>query len=150
MKSFALPGSIFCGCVLLVVVQVTMCSGAITKSADKSPRIVMPKTGTIPVRLGNNFNISCVAEPRFADKSFSIIYWLVNNTFIETTYPHGRVKEGTERSYTENGKYYIMRSLTFAKVTQPDLNCNFTCVVITPAGQDSKIVVLGSELKLKT
>ncbi|XP_039601616.1 interleukin-1 receptor type 2-like [Polypterus senegalus] len=141
MKSFALQGSIFCGCALLVV-QVTMCSGDIMKNADKSPRIVMPKAGTIPVRLGNNFKISCVAEPRFADKSFSIIYWLVNNTFIETTYPHGRVKEDKERSYTKNGKYYITRSLMFATVTQPDLNSNFTCVVITPAGQDSKNVVL--------
>ncbi|KAI1903449.1 hypothetical protein AGOR_G00027310 [Albula goreensis] len=87
---------------------------------------------------------SCKAEPGFPD-DFTLIYWLVNRTFIETAYPLGRVKEENEVNTVKDGKVLIQRDLTFRKLIKEDYKANYTCIVTSPAGMAKKTL----KLKLK-
>ncbi|KAJ8275529.1 hypothetical protein COCON_G00072810, partial [Conger conger] len=105
----------------------------------ESPRIVRHSV----TRSGDRMVISCKADPGHPD-DFTLIYWLVNRTFIELVYPDGRIHEGEERAVEENGRALVQRDLIFDMVRKEDYRANFTCVVNSPAGIDKITLRLGS------
>ncbi|KAG7471245.1 hypothetical protein MATL_G00122420 [Megalops atlanticus] len=102
----------------------------------KSPKILMPKSNKIKASLGKQLVIPCKADPGFPD-DFTLIYWLVNNSFIEKAYPNGRVRESEEGVYTKVNKTFIWKDLVFEMVTSEDFEATYTCVVNNPAGVHS-------------
>ncbi|KAJ8402311.1 hypothetical protein AAFF_G00371760 [Aldrovandia affinis] len=77
------------------------------------------------------------AEPGFLD-DFTLIYWLVNRTFIETAYPDGRVYEAEEGAIEKKGKILIQRDLIFKRVLLEDFRASYTCIVNNSAGRDKQ------------
>ncbi|KAJ7996011.1 hypothetical protein DPEC_G00232650 [Dallia pectoralis] len=104
-----------------------------------SPRILLPRKCVIRVVPGEQFVMTCKADPGLPD-DFTCVYWLVNNTFPDAAYTDGRVSE-TEEFTSQDGRM-IQKSLVFQKVTAEDLRSNFTCVINSPAGIDRKTVKL--------
>ncbi|XP_058885495.1 interleukin-1 receptor type 2-like isoform X1 [Acipenser ruthenus] len=124
------------------VAMATLCSLLCVQvvKAVGSPRISNPIKQR-QATLGQRLVIPCQAFPGFPD-DFTIIYWLVNCTFIETTYPSKRIQEKQEKIYTVGGQTVIQRDLTFNWTKKKDFKSNFTCVVMNPAGMDKMQVTL--------
>ncbi|MBN3282583.1 IL1R2 protein, partial [Polyodon spathula] len=95
-----------------------------------------------PSKTSQSLVIPCQAVPGFPD-DFTIIYWLVNSTFIKTTYPSKRIQENQEKIYTVGGKTVLQRDLKFNWTKKKDFNSNFTCVVMNPSGMDKMQVTIG-------
>ncbi|XP_041088672.1 interleukin-1 receptor type 2-like isoform X2 [Polyodon spathula] len=106
----------------------------------RSPRIIN-RVKQVQGKLGQSLVIPCQAVPGFPD-DFTIIYWLVNSTFIKTTYPSKRIQENQEKIYTVGGKTVLQRDLKFNWTKKKDFNSNFTCVVMNPSGMDKMQVTI--------
>lgn len=95
--------------------------------------VAAPKILTISVQSGNQLKLSCQVDPRFL-KDETLVYWLVNNSFVETAFPNGTVQMSTIE-----GVKFIHSDLIFQSAE--DIRDNrFTCVAMNPAGMDTKTI----------
>ncbi|XP_036378974.1 interleukin-1 receptor type 2-like [Megalops cyprinoides] len=124
-------------------------SSKIRPSIDlRRPQIVKPQSSRIKASIGKPLVIPCKADPGFPD-DFTLIYWIVNRTFIETAYPDGRIQQSEEKNFMKDGSVLIQRDLTFKEVVQEDLRARYTCVVTSATGIDRNVFVLKSASKHK-
>ncbi|XP_056141275.1 interleukin-1 receptor type 2-like [Lampris incognitus] len=120
----------------------TLCSMLPDVSADESPKIVGPDHIQLKVCPGKQLVLDCKAYPNCED-DLTLIYWLVNGSFLEIEFDDGRMTE-TEESTSEGGAI-LQRSLMVKNVTSEDFNSTFTCVVTNPAGIAQKYITLESK-----
>ncbi|KAG7484411.1 hypothetical protein MATL_G00049040 [Megalops atlanticus] len=126
---------------LFVILLVSHCCLMASAVLDvKRPRIVQPQSSKIRASTGKPLVIPCKADPGFPD-DFTLIYWLVNRTFIETAYPDGRIQQSEEKNFIKDGSVLIQRDLIFKEVTQKDFSVSYTCVVTSATGIDKKKVL---------
>ncbi|XP_037384821.1 interleukin-1 receptor type 2 isoform X2 [Talpa occidentalis] len=98
------------------------------RQEEKIPVIISPHQ-TILASLGSKLTIPCKVFLGTGTQSTTMLWWLANNTNIESTYQGGRVTEGPRQEYTENNENYIEVPLIFDPVIKEDLNMDFKCVV---------------------
>ncbi|KAJ8266716.1 hypothetical protein GJAV_G00133910 [Gymnothorax javanicus] len=125
-------------CFLFVVLVGLLCC----LSTNALPGVELPKIVALNfTRTGDEAVISCKADPGFPD-DFTLIYWLVNKTFIQMAYPEARIHEGEERLLKENGRALIQRDLIFKNIHSEDYCARYTCAVTSPAGMDLRVFQL--------
>lgn len=73
---------------------------------------------------------------------FYIVYWLVNDTFIEDTFLDGRVKEEEDSIINHGTSYEVTKALVFTSTQPDDFTRTFTCIIQDPAGVDTKNITL--------
>ncbi|XP_040190042.1 interleukin-18-binding protein [Rana temporaria] len=114
------------------------------------PKILHPTDGTILTTEGDGCRINCTARTMFP--KFYIVYWLVNDTFIEDAFLDGRVKEEEEDSIINNGpsSYEVTKALVFTSTQPDDFTRTFTCIVQDPAGVDTKNITLAPKAEKTT
>ncbi|XP_061074376.1 interleukin-1 receptor type 2-like [Conger conger] len=113
-----------------------------TTADDPSPKILRPKSVKIKASLGKPLVIPCKADAGFGD-DVTLVYWLVNRSFVELAYPDGRIRMDQEETDTKGNKTFIQRDLEFRHVTRDDFGATYICVVRNVMGIDRK------ELRLK-
>ncbi|XP_051882535.1 interleukin-1 receptor type 1-like isoform X2 [Pristis pectinata] len=93
--------------------------------ASVGPQIMHPKNGTIEILPGSNLNLSCVAYTGYCDPSMTIIYWLVNNEFIEDYINESFQVE--QRNNEGQGNYYQM-NIILTNFKEEYYNKVFKCI----------------------
>ncbi|KAI7795898.1 hypothetical protein IRJ41_009322 [Triplophysa rosa] len=79
----------------------------------------------------SHLKLSCRVNPGFL-KDETLVYWLVNNYFVETAFPNGTVRMSIIESLKS-----IQSDLIFQSAEDIREN-SFTCVAMNPAGMDTK------------
>ncbi|XP_048840146.1 interleukin-18-binding protein-like isoform X2 [Brienomyrus brachyistius] len=127
----------------LVALLGTLCChiAADTPPDLRPPKIEALTKSTFNPRPGKPLNLSCEADPGFPGV-FTLIYWLVNNTFVELLHPAGRITEGEESESTVNNSVVVRKDLMLTVVKPKDFSASYTCVVMSPTGKDSRTVRL--------
>ncbi|XP_060043376.1 interleukin-1 receptor type 2 isoform X2 [Erinaceus europaeus] len=98
------------------------------RQEETIPVIISPRQ-TILTSLGSKLVIPCKVFLGSGTQSSTMLWWMANNTDIESAYPEGRVTEGLRQEYTENNENYIEVPLIFDPVIKEDLEMDFKCVV---------------------
>ncbi|XP_075054469.1 interleukin-18-binding protein isoform X2 [Mixophyes fleayi] len=104
--------------------------------ASHRPKILYPEDNTVITKEGGECTISCTAETKWP--RFHLVYWLVNNSFIEDAYPDGRVTEKAQRLQKDNKLYNVTKPLVFTTTQPEDFTKTFTCVIQDPSGVHTK------------
>ncbi|XP_063806951.1 interleukin-18-binding protein [Pseudophryne corroboree] len=107
-----------------------------TTAASHLPKILYPEDSTVTTKKGDSCRILCTAETRWP--RFHVVYWLVNNSFIEDAYPDGRVREQAESLRKDEMPCYVEKPLEFTSTQPEDFTRTFTCVIQDPSGVDVK------------
>ncbi|XP_051534328.1 interleukin-1 receptor type 2-like [Myxocyprinus asiaticus] len=102
-----------------------------------APKIIEVRNAT----SGKKLTVSCKVDPGLLPDE-TVVYWLVNDSFIETAFPKGRVHVDTN-----DHKKYIQSDLVFKCVCPQDFWSNFACIALSPTGVDKKSIQL-PEIKL--
>ncbi|XP_067889944.1 interleukin-1 receptor type 1-like [Heterodontus francisci] len=93
--------------------------------ASVGPQIVHPKNGTIEIEPGSKLNLSCTAYTGYCEPPVTLVYWLVNNTFIEDYFnDHLQVEL---RINGEQGNYY-QNNIIFPNFKEEYYKVPLTCV----------------------
>uniref|UniRef100_V9KDX3 Interleukin-1 receptor type 1 n=1 Tax=Callorhinchus milii TaxID=7868 RepID=V9KDX3_CALMI len=80
--------------------EVKGCSSALR------PKIVQPSNNTIELQPGSNLNLSCIAFTGHCDPPVTIVYWAVNNTYIENYFNYS-IQFGNGKHQDEiQGNYF--------------------------------------------
>ncbi|XP_053936719.1 interleukin-18-binding protein isoform X2 [Cuculus canorus] len=106
--------------------------------ALQRPSITALRTPQRPPRLGESVNVSCEAVSGFPE--FTLLYWLGNGSFVEKLHPDGAVREGMVLEEPRGSVVALHRDLYFESFSARDLHTNFTCVVLSPFGVDTREV----------
>ncbi|KAJ8368477.1 hypothetical protein SKAU_G00085050 [Synaphobranchus kaupii] len=124
---------------ILIVALVSVCCLLVSQATPDvtSPKIVRPKSLKIKASLGKPLVIPCKADTGFADE-FTLIYWLVNTTFVENAYRDGRVRAGPEETNRKDDKTFLQKDLVFEQIANEDFEATYICVVSNAAGIDSR------------
>ncbi|XP_062309485.1 uncharacterized protein LOC134013785 isoform X1 [Osmerus eperlanus] len=109
-----------------------LCKASTDLSQDGPPKILGPKNNLIYARKGMPLRLNCMTNSKFSD--FSVIYWLVNGTFLNQDVVNGRITETEESGECE----VLQSSLKFTTLLPEDFRSTITCVAISPAGRDQK------------
>ncbi|KAG5837539.1 hypothetical protein ANANG_G00240380 [Anguilla anguilla] len=129
---------------MLTVTLVSTCCLLFSEATSDvtSPKILRPKSRKIKASLGEPLVIPCKADPGFTD-DLTLIYWLVNRSFVEHAYPDGRIRAGPEETKTRGSRTFMRRDLVFQQIAREDFEATYMCVVTNAAGIDTR------ELRLK-
>ncbi|XP_066196686.1 interleukin-18-binding protein [Sylvia atricapilla] len=107
--------------------------------ALQPPSITIVRTPAELPRPGESVTVSC--EALSALPEFTLLYWLENGFFVESLHPDGAVREGTvQEGLQDSGGRTLHRDLHFSSFDNRYLHTNFTCVVLSPLGVDSREV----------
>ncbi|XP_012582775.1 PREDICTED: interleukin-1 receptor type 2 isoform X2 [Condylura cristata] len=101
----------------------------VNKRQEETIPVIISPHETILASLGSKLTIPCKVFLGTGTQSTTMLWWLANNTNIETAYQGGRVTEGPRQEYTENNENYVEVPLVFDPVIKEDLNMDFKCVV---------------------
>lgn len=101
----------------------------INKREEETVPVIISPHKTILASLGSRLTIPCKVFLGAGTHSTTLLWWMANNTNIESTYQEGRVTEGKRLEYSENNENYIEVPLIFDPVIREDLNTDFKCVV---------------------
>ncbi|KAG8504854.1 Interleukin-1 receptor type 2, partial [Galemys pyrenaicus] len=101
----------------------------VNKRQEETIPVIISPHQTILASIGSKLTIPCKVFLGTGTQSTTELWWLANNTNIETAYHGGRVTEGPRQEYTENNENYIEVPLIFDPVIKEDLNMDFKCVV---------------------
>nr|XP_023683536.1 interleukin-1 receptor type 2-like [Paramormyrops kingsleyae] len=121
-------------------------------ATDTLPDLRSPKIAALTTpdpRTGKPLNMSCEADPGYPD-GFTIVYWLVNDTFVELLHPAGRITESEESEMTVKNLVVVRKDLMLTVVKPDDFGASYTCVVMSPMGRDSKTVSLKPRKRKKS
>uniref|UniRef100_A0A8B9VHI5 Interleukin-18-binding protein-like domain-containing protein n=1 Tax=Anas zonorhyncha TaxID=75864 RepID=A0A8B9VHI5_9AVES len=89
-----------------------------------------------PPFAGCSVKISCEAVSSLPE--VTLLYWLGNGSFIEKLHPDGAVHEGMLLEEPRGSGVVLRRDLLFSSFSARDLRTNFTCVVLSPIGLDTR------------
>ncbi|KAM7079276.1 LOW QUALITY PROTEIN: interleukin-1 receptor type 2 [Molossus nigricans] len=98
------------------------------KQEETIPVIISPHQ-TILASLGSTLAIPCKVFLGAGTHSTTMLWWMANNTSVDSAYQDGRVREGQRLEYSENNENYIEVPLIFDPVIRKDLTTDFKCVV---------------------
>ncbi|XP_012790299.2 interleukin-1 receptor type 2 [Sorex araneus] len=101
----------------------------VNKRLEETIPVIISPHQTILASLGSKLMIPCKVFLGSGVQSTTMLWWMANNTNIETAYPGRRIIEGPRQEYTENNENYIEVPLIFDPVKREDLNMDFKCVV---------------------
>ncbi|GCC31117.1 hypothetical protein chiPu_0009573 [Chiloscyllium punctatum] len=93
--------------------------------AGIGPNIIQPKNGTIELEPGSKLNLSCTAYTGYCDPSITLIYWLINNTFIEDYFSDYQVEYSQKNK--DQGNYHIS-NIVLPNFKEEYYNEALTCV----------------------
>nr|XP_055035858.1 RING finger protein 121 [Misgurnus anguillicaudatus] len=79
----------------------------------------------------HHLKLSCRVDPGLL-KDETLVYWLVNDSFVKTAFPGGRVQVSIKESTNFIQSDLILQSFQDIKEN------TFTCVAMNPAGMDTK------------
>uniref|UniRef100_A0A8C3DW97 Uncharacterized protein n=1 Tax=Corvus moneduloides TaxID=1196302 RepID=A0A8C3DW97_CORMO len=117
-----------------------LCLSPLPGPPDKAPRagappLAAPLTFRPPPAAGESVTVSCEALSGLPE--LTLLYWLENGSFVESLHPDGAVREGTA---LEGSGLTLHRDLHFSSFNTQHLHTNFTCVVLSPLGVDTREV----------
>ncbi|XP_015481809.1 interleukin-18-binding protein isoform X2 [Parus major] len=121
------------------------CTGAM---ALQPPRITTLRMPAELPRPGESVTVSCEALSGLPEST--LLYWLENGFFVESLHPDGAVREGTVQEELQASGLALHRDLHFSSFNEQHLHTNFTCVVLSPLGVDTRevsIMKMTSQLK---
>ncbi|XP_041887419.1 interleukin-18-binding protein [Corvus kubaryi] len=121
------------------------CTGAM---ALPPPSITILRMPAEPPHPGESVTVSCEALSGLPE--LTLLYWLENGSFVESLHPDGAVREGTVQEALEGSGLALHRDLHFSSFNTQHLHTNFTCVVLSPLGVDTRevsIMKMASQLK---
>uniref|UniRef100_A0A493U3B6 Ig-like domain-containing protein n=1 Tax=Anas platyrhynchos platyrhynchos TaxID=8840 RepID=A0A493U3B6_ANAPP len=100
-----------------------------------------PVPAHFPPCAGCSVKISCEAVSSLPE--VTLLYWLGNGSFIEKlSGPAGGADEGLccspRREEPRGSGVVLRRDLLFSSFSARDLRTNFTCVVLSPVGLDTR------------
>uniref|UniRef100_A0A6J0VCW8 Interleukin-1 receptor type 2 n=1 Tax=Pogona vitticeps TaxID=103695 RepID=A0A6J0VCW8_9SAUR len=98
------------------------------------PVIVSPNQKIVPAVLGSRLTIPCKVFVGASDRTYADVWWLANQTHVQSVYKKGRVTEGEPQKLIENNDNYIEVPLIFDPVKEVDFNTDFTCVAWNSLG----------------
>lgn len=98
------------------------------REEETIPVIISPHQ-TILASLGSRLTIPCKVFLGAGTHSTTLLWWMANDTNIDSAYRDGRVTEGLRLDYSENNENYIEVPLIFDPVVREDLTTDFKCVV---------------------
>ncbi|XP_006920844.1 interleukin-1 receptor type 2 [Pteropus alecto] len=101
----------------------------INKKEEETVPVIISPHQTILASLGSRLTIPCKVFLGAGACSTTVLWWMANNTNIESAYQEGRVTEGQRLEYSENNENYVEVPLIFNPVIREDLNTDFKCVV---------------------
>ncbi|XP_044290011.1 interleukin-1 receptor type 2 isoform X2 [Varanus komodoensis] len=107
---------------------------AFGQEKETVPVIVYPNQKITLAVLGSRLTIPCKVYVGENDHSFTDVWWLVNNSYVDKTYHKGRIYEGKAQKLVENDDIYIEVPLIFDPVKEEDFNTDFTCVAQNSRG----------------
>uniref|UniRef100_A0A663EST6 Ig-like domain-containing protein n=1 Tax=Aquila chrysaetos chrysaetos TaxID=223781 RepID=A0A663EST6_AQUCH len=96
-----------------------------------------PSDPASPLAPGKSVMVSCEAVSSLPE--LTLLYWLGNGSFVEKLHPDGAVSEGTVEEPRCSG-VVLRRDLHFSSFGAQHLYTNFTCVVLSPLGVDTREV----------
>ncbi|XP_029898152.1 interleukin-18-binding protein isoform X2 [Aquila chrysaetos chrysaetos] len=120
---------------LLCCALAARCTGAM---ALKPPSITGLRTPAEPPHPGKSVMVSCEAVSSLPE--LTLLYWLGNGSFVEKLHPDGAVSEGTVLEEPRCSGVVLRRDLHFSSFGAQHLYTNFTCVVLSPLGVDTREV----------
>ncbi|XP_035425428.2 interleukin-18-binding protein [Cygnus atratus] len=126
---------------LLPLLCWAVASRSTATTALQPPRITTLRMPAEHPRLGCGVKISCEAVSSLPD--LTLLYWLGNGSFIEKLHPDGAVHEGMLLEEPRGSGVVLRRDLLFSSFSARDLRTNFTCVVLSPVGLDTREVRWG-------
>ncbi|XP_038674556.1 interleukin-1 receptor type 1-like isoform X1 [Scyliorhinus canicula] len=94
--------------------------------ASVGPKILHPKNGTIEIKPGSKFNLSCTVYTGYCEPPTTLIYWTVQDKFIEDYFSNHLQVEYSQRNNSERGNYYESKIL-FPNFKEEYYE-SFTCV----------------------
>ncbi|XP_027592640.1 interleukin-18-binding protein [Pipra filicauda] len=112
-----------------------LCAGAM---ALQLPTITILRMPAEAPRPGESVVVSCEATSGLPE--LTLLYWLGNGSFVESLYPDGAVHEGTVQEELRGSGAALRRDLHFSSFNTQHLLTNFTCVVLSPLGVDTREV----------
>ncbi|KAM6288034.1 interleukin-18-binding protein [Spheniscus humboldti] len=87
---------------------------------------------------GESMTVSCEAVSGLPE--LTLLYWLGNGSFVEKLHPDGAVYEGTVLEEPRGSGVVLRRDLHFSSFSAQHLHTNFTCVVLSPLGVNTREV----------
>ncbi|XP_059322743.1 interleukin-18-binding protein isoform X1 [Ammospiza nelsoni] len=111
------------------------CTGAMALQPPSITTLRMP--AELP-RPGESVTVSCEALSELPE--MTLLYWLENGSFVESLHPDGAVREGTVQEELQGSGWALRRDLHFSSFNKQHLHTNFTCVVLSPLGADTREV----------
>ncbi|XP_074716905.1 interleukin-18-binding protein [Strix uralensis] len=120
---------------LLCWALASRCTGAMPL---QPPRITALQKPTQPPHPGESVRVWCEAASGLPE--LTLLYWLGNGSFIEKLHPDGAVCEGTVLEEPRGSGVTLRRDLRFSSFGARHLHTNFTCVVLSPLGVDTREV----------
>ncbi|XP_077030570.1 interleukin-18-binding protein isoform X1 [Agelaius phoeniceus] len=111
------------------------CTGAMALQPPSITTLRMPAELPHP---GESVTVSCEALSDLPE--MTLLYWLENGFFVESLHPDGAVREGTVQEELQGSGWVLHRDLHFSSFNKQHLHTNFTCVVLSPLGADTREV----------
>ncbi|XP_041278215.1 interleukin-18-binding protein isoform X1 [Onychostruthus taczanowskii] len=111
------------------------CTGAMSLQPPSITTLRMPAELPHP---GESVTVSCEALSELPEST--LLYWLENGFFVESLHPDGAVREGTVQEELQGSGWALHRDLHFSSFNSQHLHTNFTCVVLSPLGVDTREV----------
>ncbi|XP_027529474.1 interleukin-18-binding protein-like [Neopelma chrysocephalum] len=102
------------------------------------PSITILRMPTEAPHPGESVTVSCEATSGLPE--LTLLYWLGNGSFVESLYPDGAVHEGPVQEELRGSGAALRRDLHFSSFDTRHLLTNFTCVVLSPFGVDTREV----------
>ncbi|XP_053826318.1 interleukin-18-binding protein [Vidua macroura] len=93
---------------------------------------------TPPPAAGDSVTVSCEALSELPE--LTLLYWLENGFFVKSLHPDGAVREGTVQEELQGSGMALHRDLHFSSFDNQHLHTNFTCMVLSPFGVDTREV----------
>ncbi|XP_054667596.1 interleukin-18-binding protein [Grus americana] len=106
--------------------------------ALQPPSITVLQTLSEPPRLGESVTVWCEAVSSLPE--LTLLYWLGNGSFVEKLHPDGAVHEGTVLEEPRGSRVALRRDLHIDCFGIQHLHTNFTCVVLSPLGVNTREV----------
>ncbi|XP_026522569.1 interleukin-1 receptor type 2 isoform X2 [Notechis scutatus] len=117
------------------------------KKEKNIPLIANPNERITSVALGSHLTIPCRVFIGANNHSDVDVWWLANNSYIQTIYPDGRVKEGETGQFVENNNRSIEVELIFDSITEADFHTDFRCVAQNVGGNRIQTVTVKEKKK---
>ncbi|OPJ80332.1 hypothetical protein AV530_009065 [Patagioenas fasciata monilis] len=124
--------------VLLSLLCWALVSPRMGAMALQLPHITVLQLSAEPPRLGEKLTVSCEAASDLPE--FTLLYWLGNGSFVEKLHQDGAVSEGPVLEEPRGSGVTLLRDLHFSSFSAQHLCTNYTCVVLSPLGVDTRAV----------